>query len=347
MEPIEHLPTSAGTPPGSTSTRLQARTPDDIAAFVPLALGFVPSRSVVVISVGTAGGMSARVDLPHDPDDVDDVVEVLLRAARRNDVRDVVVVLYDDDTTVADEAAWSIHEEFTAAGIAVREVVRVHDDHWYAVLPGAPLAAYQGVPFRLAEHAFTAQGVFEGRVTHASREALRATIAPDPEAVLVTSAHLDGATALPTGGLATLVRRHLEAGSTFTWGELASVAATVPDGARRDEAWVWLDRARARRAVDLWSDAVRRLPASHVAGASAVLAFAAWLVGDGALAWCAVDRCREADPTHSLAGLVAQLLESATSPDEWEVLRPRMTASGDPPRDRATSLRDGSRTDSP
>ena len=117
---------------------MRARTPGDIAAFVPLALGFVPERSVVVVSIGAVGGMHARVDLPHDPDDVDDVVEALLRPARRNGVRDVVVVVYDDDTTVADEAAWSIHEEFTAAGISVREVLRVHDDHWYAVLPGRP-----------------------------------------------------------------------------------------------------------------------------------------------------------------------------------------------------------------
>ena len=95
-------------------------------------------------------------------------------------------------------------------------------------------------------------------------------------------------------------------------------------------AWVWLSRAEARRAADLWSDAVRRLPASHVPGPAAVLAFAAWLVGDGALAWCAVDRCREAQPHHSLADLVAQLLESATSPDQWEALLPRLNLSGDP-----------------
>lgn len=314
----------------TTATRLRARTPADLAAFVPLALGFVPSHSVVMVSVGSPGSMHARVDLPHDPDDVDDVVEALLRPARRNGVRDVVVVVYDDDTTVADEAAWSIHEEFTAAGIRVHEVLRVHDSHWYAVLPGAPLAAYRGVPFTLAEHPFTAQGVYEGRVTHASREALRATIATEPVAVQQTLADLDGAAPLPAGALGALVRRHLDAGSTFGRAELASVATTLPVGERRDEAWVWLDRTQARRAVDLWSDAVRRLPDSHVAGAAAVLAFSAWLVGDGALGWCAVDRCREVDPGHSLADLVATLLDSATSPDRWCELRPGMTASGDP-----------------
>jgi hypothetical protein len=323
MESHDHSPTSP-------ATRLHARTPDDIAAFVPLALGFVPERSVVLISVGSSGGMSARVDLPQDPDDVDDVVEALLRPARRNGVRDVVVVIYDDDTTVADEAAWALHEELTAAGISVREVLRVHEDHWYAVLPGAPLAAYRGVPFTRAEHPFTAQGVFDGRVTHTSREALRATLAPDAAAIRTTESLLAGASALPGGALAGLVRHHLGSGTTFSVGDLAAIALTLPSGARRDEAWVWLDRSQARRAVDLWTDAVRRLPDPHVAGPAAVLAFAAWLLGDGALAWCAVDRCRDVEPAHSLAGLVAQLLESATSPDHWEVLRPQLAATGDP-----------------
>lgn len=325
MEPTDTPPETRTDP-----VLLRARTPADIVAFVPLALGFVPSRSVVTVGLGAPGSMHARVDLPHDPDDVDDLVEALLRPCRRNGVREVVVVVYDDDTTVADEAAWALHEEFTAAGIEVREVLRVHDSHWYAVLPGAPLAAYRGVPFTLAEHPFTARGVFEGRVTHASRDALRATIAPDHEAVRRTVPALRDVEALAPGVLGALVRRHVDLGTPFSRGDLAAVAATVPLGARRDEAWVWLDRAHARRAVELWSDAVRRLPTSHVAGPAAVLAFSAWLVGDGALAWCAIDRCREGAASHSLADLVAQLLETATSPEHWAELRPDLVADGDP-----------------
>ncbi len=344
MDPIDRLPLPShqsdpgqgdpdqadrgrGDPP---PTLLRARTPADIAAFVPLALGFLPERSVVMVSIGRSGGMHARVDLPHDLDDVDDVVEALLRPARRHGVDDVIVVVYDDDTTVADEAAWAIHEEFTAAGIGVREVLRVHDDHWFAVLPGAPLEAYGGVPFTLSEHRFTAQGVFDGRVTHASREALRSTIAPDPVGVRALEPELAGAAPLPAGGVEALTRRHVEDGTMFSDRELASVAQSIVSGDRRDEAWVWLSRSEARGAVDLWSDALRRLPPNHVPSAAAVVAFAAWLVGDGALAWCAIDRCHEAQPGHSLGGLVAQLLESATSPDSWEVLRHELGGTADP-----------------
>lgn len=327
--PRPPVPALAPTASPSTLT-LRARTPDDLVAFVPVALGFVPEHSVVVMSVGGPGGMHARVDLPHDPDDVDDVVEALLRATRRNQVGDAVVVVYDDDTTVADETAWALHEELTAAGTTVHEVVRVHDSHWYAVLPGAPLAAYRGVPFTLADHRFTAEGVLAGRVTHASREDLRATLACDGPAARVTAGLLPAAEPLAPGALAALARGHIAAGTRFSASELASVAVTVTDGERRDEAWAWLEREQARDAVDLWSDAVRRLPTSHLAGPAAVLAFAAWLLGDGALAWCAVDRSREGRPDHSLASLVAELLEGAVPPASWEQLRPGWAGSGDP-----------------
>ena len=47
-------------------------------------------------------------------------------------------------------------------------------------------------------------------------------------------------------------------------------------------------------------------------------ALAAWLSGQGALAWCAIDRCRESDSDYGLAGLLAELLAHAVPPSAWE-----------------------------
>ncbi|QZY30869.1 DUF4192 domain-containing protein [Nocardioides coralli] len=66
---------------------------------------------------------------------------------------------------------------------------------------------------------------------------------------------------------------------------------------------------------------VRRAPDDLAPHAAAVLGFVAWVSGDGALAWCAVDRARALDPDHSLARLVADLLVAAVSPEEWEHVR--------------------------
>jgi hypothetical protein len=86
----------------------------------------------------------------------------------------------------------------------------------------------------------------------------------------------------------------------------------------RDAAWVGLGRACARDHVELWTDLVRRAPDHLAAAPAAVLALAAWLAGEGALAWCAVDRVHEVDPDHTLAALVGDMLVAAVPPSAWE-----------------------------
>jgi hypothetical protein len=70
--------------------------------------------------------------------------------------------------------------------------------------------------------------------------------------------------------------------------------------------------------VALWTDLLRRAPDDVAASAAAVLGMAAWVAGQGALAWCAVDRAEAATPGNSLARLVADLLVAAVPPSAWE-----------------------------
>jgi hypothetical protein len=63
---------------------------------------------------------------------------------------------------------------------------------------------------------------------------------------------------------------------------------------------------------------VRVAPPDLVAPAASVLAFLAWLAGDGALAWCALDRAGEGERPCSLADRVAQALERALPPSVWD-----------------------------
>lgn len=314
-------PTPAPTP---TPTPLVARTPEDILAFVPIALGFAPESSVAMLTFGEQPSFHARVDLPEDAGDVDEVVDALLRPSLRHRVRQVIFVVYDDDTLVADESAWSLHETFTERGIEVIDVLRVHEGRWFAVLPGRPAAAYDGVSFDPGAHPFTARSVFDGRVTRGSREELRATLDPVPEAVTASAALL-AATPPPsplTGReVREVVHRHAGAPGGCPVEVVVPLALALRDPSSRDEAWCGLTRAVARAHVELWSDVVRRVPDEVVAGPAAVLAVAAWLAGDGALAWCAVERCRAVEPGHSLARLVADLLDDACSPDLWEPVR--------------------------
>jgi hypothetical protein len=315
-----------------TPTPLVARTPEDILAFVPIAIGFKPETSVAMLTFGDRPSFHARVDLPEDPDDVDDLVDALLRPSLRHHVRQVIFVVYDDDTTVADESAWSLLEAFTERGIEVIDVLRVHDGRWFAVLPGRDPAAYRGVPFDCGAHPFTARAVFDGRVTRGSRAELRATLDPVEDGVAESSALLaDVPVPFSPAQVRDLVAADLaakdlvdeEPGRLEPWPVevLVPLALALRDPAARDQAWCALSRGTAPHWVATWSDAVRRLPDELVAGPAAVLAVAAWLAGEGALAWCAVERCQAVEPDHSLARLVADLLDEACSPDLWDQLR--------------------------
>jgi hypothetical protein len=67
---------------------------------------------------------------------------------------------------------------------------------------------------------------------------------------------------------------------------------------------------------------VRRSPDPLLAPPAALLAFTAWLSGDGALAWCAVDLCQGAEPGYSMAGLVTQALAGGIPPAAWSGIGP-------------------------
>ncbi|WP_084622862.1 MULTISPECIES: DUF4192 domain-containing protein [Nocardioides] len=317
------------TTPDPVSRQMKATCPEDLLAFVPVAIGFAPTSSVVLLSIEGARPFHARIDLPADESDVDDVLEALLRPACRNQVTKVVLVVYDDDTAVADETAWCLHEGFTEAGIEVFELLRVHDGHYFAVLPGRSPEAYRGIPFDVGHHRFAVESVFGGRVTHPSREALAATVACDPVGSGIVAGLVPEAVPLPPAAVRRLIATHAVSGATAPAEEVAVLAVSLALPDVRDEAWRWLRRESARSYVEFWSDVVRRTPEELVAGPAAVLAFTCWLAGEGALAWCAVDRARAVAPAHSLAGLVAEMLTSATSPELWEETARRMGERAD------------------
>ena len=184
-------------------------------------------------------------------------------------------------------------------------MLRVHDDHWSPSCPGAPLAAYRGVPFDLADHPFTAQRVFDGRVTHASREALRATTRPATRSRPRGGRRAARSGCRPPARPGALVdagaRRHDRAATSAP--ELAAASrcrCAVGSAARRGvgAGWTRDDARRARRAL------VRRrapAPPATCAGPAAVLAFAAWLVGRRRPRLVRRRPCRAAEPD-ALAG---------------------------------------------
>jgi hypothetical protein len=323
-----------------------ATSPVDLIAVAPFAIGFHPEDSVVLLTFGDPAEhcFHARFDLPVVAEEqrrtAARVTEVLVRRSRAL----VAVLLYTEDAGAAVAFHDVLMPLLEGAGIEVVDAVRVTGETFHAAAdPEDPGTAYD-----LSTHPFTAASVVSGRVAHDSREALADTLVgadDEDRASIAASADriadqmiLIGRTAGGAGrsSLVTALATELRDHATWLQGR---VRAWVADDARpraplsaedagrllvlvaleslREVAIAEMTRERAGALLDLWRDLTRRAPGDLLAGTASLCAFAAWLHGEGALAWCAVERCLAVDPDDALAQHVAALLEGATPPALW------------------------------
>lgn len=318
----------------TSTTTLTARCPEDLLAVVPIVLGFVPHDSVVMLTFGAARPFHARVDLPSGPAEVAEVVRALLDPARRHHVRRAFFVVYTADAGTARAVARPLVGAFEEAGVDVIDVLRADGRRWFPALGRRPGVSVGGVPYDVSAHPFAAEAVVDGRVTHRSRQELADSLRADPHRVATVGAALaavaavaaragqrpsgTGATAAEAAWARQLVADHAGAGTGPGDADLARLLVGLRDPLVRDAAWMAMTRGTARAHVGFWTDIVRRSPPEVLAAPAALLGFAAWLSGQGALAWCAIDRCREVAPDHALAGMLAELLVHAVPPSAWE-----------------------------
>ncbi|MDN4173120.1 DUF4192 domain-containing protein [Nocardioides sp. SOB77] len=310
--------------PATGRTPYTARTPEDLLAAVPVVLGFRPRESIVLLTFGAVRPFHARVDLPATQTEADSTAQQLLEPALRHGVRSVAVLVFTGNDRAGARAGRAVVRAFTRAGIDVVDAIRAHEGRWYVASGPRGDVPLRGVPYDVSAHPFAAQAVLEGRVTHDSREDLAASLAPRPAAV---RAVLEAVVAMPGGEsspqvegrwVAALVARHVEEGTSPTDDEVARLVVGTLDVPVRDAAWGLMAREGADRHVRFWVDVVRRTPDAFLADPAALLAFAAWLSGHGALAWCAVDRCEDVARGHRLAGYIAHVLTRAIPPTVWE-----------------------------
>ena len=304
-------------------TSLVARSPEDLLAMVPIVIGFAPAESVVMLTFGAEHTFHARIDLPTRPAEIDAMVTALLDPARRHGVRRVVLVIYAGNTPPSRRAWRVLRRRFERAGIDVLEGLRVHDGRWFPLLGGDLRSREAGVTYDISGHRFAAQAVVDGRVTHASRDELAGLLDPDAEGVVAVGLLLDGPAAPTTVAVErpwveALVRRHVTEGSSVPDADAARLLRALSDPSLLDAAWSSLTREHAQRHVDLWRDLLRRTPTPYLPPVAALLGLAAWQGGQGALAWCAVDRCAEVDAAHPLARYLTSVLTHAVPPDEWQ-----------------------------
>ena len=314
---------------------LKARSPEDLLAVVPIVLGFHPEDSIVMLTFGPPGEtFHARVDLPG-PDQVPDAVAPLLQAAVRNRVDRVAFILYTREAALGWSAAAILTSKFGGAGLDVVAVLRADGHRWFRLDgPDAP----EGRPYDVGSHPFAAQAVYDGTVTHRDRASLAKSLEPLPAAVAKVVEVMPAALArLPdleraaeAAWIVETVFEVVEGERRLSDADVARLVVAITDLKLRDAAWLQMQRHTAPRHVALWTDVLRRTPEELVAAPACLLAFAAWLAGQGALAWCALDRCRAAEPDYGLAECVVVALDQAIPPSDWDVLGPECASAADP-----------------
>ncbi|WP_433264927.1 DUF4192 domain-containing protein [Actinosynnema sp. CS-041913] len=323
--------------PGQSAPGRPMRLSDhgQLIAAIPHLLGFYPTDSIVLILVrNNLVFLTQRIDLPtstlHDEQ---------LAAQVANDVRQYADV---------DAIAFLVGDDADGNGRGERHRLAVH--LWDAFARHGLVVDVYGVPTiaegaRWFDYGFPertgtvpdpenspmhAAAVARGLVTYPDRDALAATLQPDPDDVLKRrEALMDTLAARPSsadpGTMQAeteqsfhLVRRQVEQvpdrTEPLTDQQIAELSIALADLWVRDRCLGFALGEHAPAAERLWTELTRQSPAPERAEAATLLAISAYLRGDGTLAALALDRAEAAHPHHRLASMVRGAMDLGMPP---------------------------------
>ncbi|QGK69461.1 DUF4192 family protein [Allosaccharopolyspora coralli] len=343
------------------TTTVSLSEPSETLAAVPYLLGFCPSESLVLLSVGSADArpkleLTVRLDLPEHGA-YRALLDYIVRGPvlqRRTEGLVVVVVggtgasppagrgtvevELDDAPDVWAESAPETpdlpHQDFVEElqrSLTMRGIEVLHGLWTEEIRAGEPWECYRDadchgtIPDPKAS-ALAATLAAAGTVTYSSREELQALLTPENGDLLSERAarldllheerelnavdvHSDLATVFGA------IRRTAEA-SALTEDDHVRVLCALADTRVRDVVLGTTLETTARAAEELWITLLRKAPEPELADVAALLAFSAYVRGDGALAGVALERIEATRPEHALGQLLRQALDAALPPVE-------------------------------
>jgi hypothetical protein len=172
--------------------------------------------------------------------------------------------------------------------------------------------------------------VLDGRRLYARRADLQAVIAVDERAATAALASLIGEQAESRDAAHrddpdVCVRRDVENamavatrvsdGQRLSDAELARLACALGDVEVRDMLYALAVCRSAGEAESLWALLARSLPEPWRVEALVLLAFSAYVRGDGPLAGVSLDAALRCDPEHRMAGMLDRALQSGLRPE--------------------------------
>ncbi len=315
----------------SQSPDFHLNRPGVLIAALPAVLGFVPEKSLVLVTVDRGEmGCVMRVDLSDElPDSLEHIADVA--AAAQPD--SAIAVVVDEDgfgcATCADEhrqlaaVLTSVLAEQGIELLAAHVVDRVAaGGRWYC----ADGCGSSGTVEDPSASPLAMAAVLDGRRLYARRAELqqvievsdparRAALAdvvrdrqPDGDQRADAEARSDIEDAIAAAG-------QVDGGGELTDDGLARLAWALKDPRVRDTLYALAVGESAGQAEALWATLSRTLPDPWRVEALVLLAFSAYVRGDGPLAGVSLDAAVRCDPTHRMAGMLDTALQSGMRPE--------------------------------
>ena len=299
---------------------LAINTHQDAIAAVPHLLGFHPTESLVLMPFSPQLPV-VRVDIPTTVEDRDALWDSSLRGAlgphalRAGGQARMAVMGFTQDRSNAEANSRDFTRRLGEIGISVPVRLWTNGFVWSEFNTGDSGRCSQDATDRMA-----ATGVVAGRVRPAaSREAMAATLVGNREPLAAQLEHAYASADTPAAEQAwalTRVGEFLDDGARLTDHDAARLLVAVQTTSTRDALWEELTPENATTHQSLWVDLTRRAPDEVRAPAASMAAFASWLGGDGAKAWCALDEV-PADQNYPMAAILAETLRAGLPPSEW------------------------------
>ncbi|WP_431239732.1 DUF4192 domain-containing protein [Mycolicibacterium aichiense] len=310
--------------------------PGALIAALPAVLGFVPEKSLVLVSLeGREMGAVMRVDLSNA---MDGGLTHLAEVAAASGADTVVAVIVDADGApcpmcnqdyrdMCDEldAALSVHDLTVYATHVVDRIEA--GGRWHCV---DGCGVFGAVEDPMASP-LAAAAVLEGRRLYPRRSDLQAVVAVADagRAASLVPAIAAQAEARETDWRADpdgCGRRDVEAamaiaarvsdGADLEEAELAMLACALTDVSVRDTLYALAVGAVAGDAEALWTALARTLPDPWRTEALVLLAFSAYTRGDGPLAGLSLEAALRSDPEHRMASMLDTALQSGMRPEQ-------------------------------
>jgi hypothetical protein len=302
-------------------------SPGEIAAAIPHLCGFVPTESLVAVSLRGDRkriGLTLRLDLQDGLDE--EVAEQVSARVAHDGASAVVLVVYTEvgGERPRDALIRALIAAVELRGIAVMEALLVRAGRWSSYTCAHPdCCPPAGTPVPGPVDLLAAASVYDGRVVLRDRDELVASLAP-PVLLAARAAEQQLDAALVRwlaavelvgreGACAEAIAALRSALAAPSEAEPAALAVSLQDVRVRDEVATWaLDDAEAL--LSLLLALARQCVAPYDVPVCTLVALVAWVRGDGALANVALDRALAGDPAYNMAKLFRVGLDGQVPP---------------------------------